>query len=449
MERSHLPVAVIGAGPIGLAAAAHLVRRGLTPLVIEAGDQPAASVREWGHVRVFSPWSANVDAAARDLLAQTNWSPPDPAAYPTGDDLCDQYLLPLAAHPAIAPHLRLNTRVTAVTRLGLDKLTTAGREHAPFVVHTVGPDGTSSRFLARAVIDASGTWTTPNPLGANGIPAEGEAAAAERIAYGIPDVLSRDRERYAGRRVLVVGSGHSAFTVVLDLVDLARAEPDTRVIWAVRRNTPGQMFGGGAADMLPQRGALGMRARALVESGAVTLVTGFRASRVVASPTGVSVASDTTALPEVDQVVVAAGFRPNLDMLRELHLALDPVVESPTALAPLIDPNIHSCGSVPPHGFEHLAHPEPDFYIAGVKSYGRAPTFLMLTGYEQVRSIVAALAGDWAAARDVRLVLPETGVCSVTRGTPATESAACCGAEFVSPQPAGAAAHRRDDGRIL
>jgi hypothetical protein len=161
------------------------------------------------------------------------------------------------------------------------------------------------------------------------------------------------------------------------------------------------------------------------------------------------VASDTTALPEVDQVVVAAGFRPNLDMLRELHLALDPVVESPTALAPLIDPNIHSCGSVPPHGFEHLAHPEPDFYIAGVKSYGRAPTFLMLTGYEQVRSIVAALAGDWAAARDVRLVLPETGVCSVTRGTPATESAACCGAEFVSPQPAGAAAHRRDDGRIL
>lgn len=132
----------------------------------------------------------------------------------------------------------------------------------------------------------------------------------------------------------------------------------------------------------------------------------------------------STAL-EVKRIVVATGFRPDLAPLRELRLALDPVVEAPIALAPLIDPNLHSCGTVPPHGFAELEHPDAGFYIAGMKSYGRAPTFLMATGYEQARSIVAPIAGDLAAARDVRLVLPETGVCSSERVLGA--SASCCG----------------------
>ena len=114
----------------------------------------------------------------------------------------------------------------------------------------------------------------------------------------------------------------------------------------------------------------------------------------------------------VDRIVVTTGFRPDFSFLRELRIEVDPAVEAPPALSPLIDPNFHSCGDVPPHGIAELAHPEPDFTIVGSKSYGRAPTFLMATGYEQVRSVVAAIAGDHAAAREVQLVLPKTGVCS-------------------------------------
>jgi hypothetical protein len=128
-----------------------------------------------------------------------------------------------------------------------------------------------------------------------------------------------------------------------------------------------------------------------------------------------------------DELIVSTGFRSDFSFLSELRLRLDPAIEAPVALAPLIDPNEHSCGTVRPHGARELAHDEPGFYMAGMKSYGRAPTFLMMTGYEQVRSIAAELAGDKEAAARVELVLPETGVC--TRGGVESAEAAsgCCG----------------------
>jgi len=418
MTTTSLPVAVIGAGPVGLAAAAHLVRTGQTTLVFEAGDAVGASVRHWSHVRFFSPWRYSIDAASRALLEQHGWTAPAPEDYPTGQDLVDRYLVPLAATPEIAPHLQLNSRVVAVTRQGYDKMTTAGRDNVPFMLRVTGPDGREEDVLARAVIDASGTWTNPNPLGASGVAALGERALAESIAYGIPDVLGGRRARYAGRRVAVVGSGHSALNALVDLAELADQEPGTAIIWVVRRRNLGQVFGGGDDDALPERGALGRRVRGLLDAGRVSLVTGFRVAGVRAARDGLMLRSEDgpehegQELPPVDQIITTTGFRPDLSMLGELRLGLDPAVESPTALAPLIDPNVHSCGTVPPHGVDHLAHPERDVYIVGMKSYGRAPTFLLLTGYEQVRSVVAALAGDWPAARDVQLVLPETGVCS-------------------------------------
>jgi hypothetical protein len=135
----------------------------------------------------------------------------------------------------------------------------------------------------------------------------------------------------------------------------------------------------------------------------------------------------------VDRIVVTTGQRPDLNLTRELRLDLDPWLESSKALGPLIDPNLHSCGSVPPHGHRELAHPEPGFYTVGIKSYGRAPTFLMLTGYEQVRSVVAAIAGDVAEADDIHLVLPETGVCSTNIPADAAPiPSGCCG----GPAPA-------------
>ena len=117
----------------------------------------------------------------------------------------------------------------------------------------------------------------------------------------------------------------------------------------------------------------------------------------------------------MDEIIAATGFRPDWSILSEVRLDLDPAVESPRALAPLIDPNVHSCGTVPPHGAEELKQPDANLFVIGMKSYGRAPTFLMLTGYEQARSVVSAIAGDWDAARRVELVLPETGVCSTDR----------------------------------
>lgn len=76
-------------------------------------------------------------------------------------------------------------------------------------------NGEEERFLVRAVIDASGTWTTANPIGSDGLLAPGEAANADHIAYGIPDVLGKNRTRYAGKHVAVVGGGHSAINAIL------------------------------------------------------------------------------------------------------------------------------------------------------------------------------------------------------------------------------------------
>ncbi|TDB75457.1 FAD-dependent oxidoreductase [Micromonospora sp. KC723] len=420
---NELPVAVIGAGPVGLAAAAHLHERGLPFVVLEAGDTAGAAIREWGHVRLFSPWRYDIDPAARRLLDDAGWVAPDLDALPTGTDLVAGYLQPLADLPALKPHLRYGVWVEAMSRLNLDRLRTAGRERTPFLIRLDGGE----EILARAVIDASGTWRTPNVLGASGLPAHGERTAGPFLERALPDVLGADRDRFAGRHTLVVGAGHSAANTLLSLAELAADAPGTRATWAIRGASPARAYGGGDADALPARGALGSRLREHVDAGRIRLLTGCSVSAL--APTGgriaVTVGDDDGAHEqvEVDRVVGATGFRPDHSITAELRLDLDPVMGATRALAPLIDPNEHSCGTVPPHGVDELTHPEAGYHAVGVKSYGRAPTFLMATGYEQVRSVVAALAGDWEAAREVRLDLPETGVCA---SSPA-DSDGCCG----------------------
>ncbi len=427
MSQKRLPVAVIGAGPVGLAAAARLLAQGEEPIVFERGSSVGASVLGWGHVRLFSPWRYVVDDAAAGLLALSGWAAPDPESFPTGHELVERYLAPLAALPELRERIHLGVEIESVTRDGFDKMKTDGRSEAPFLLTGLCADGSSTTWRVRAVIDASGTATMPNPLGASGRPVPGEREMGDRIAYGIPDILGLDRSDYAGRRVLVVGNGHSAFNALLDLGRLADEVPGTSIVWAVRRPATrlAGLFGGGGNDQLSERGLLGLRVEEMVARGQLRMISGFKATRVTGGADGLLVAGEDIVLPPVDRVIVATGFRPDLALLSELRIALDPIVESPVALAPLIDPNLHSCGSVPPHGAEELRHPEPDVYVVGMKSYGRAPTFLMLTGYEQVRSVAAAIAGDWAAARDVRLVLPETGVCSTNLFD--APGASCCG----------------------
>jgi thioredoxin reductase len=442
-EGHRLPVAVIGAGPIGLVAGAHLVSKGETPLIFEAGPVVGASIRQWAHVRLFSPWKYLIDSVARTTLETKGWLAPDPDRLPTGGELIAEFLEPLAAHPGIAPHLRLGHRVVAVTRRGMDKVKTAGRDTTPFELMVRRPDGRVMRVLARAVIDASGTWESPNPMGAGGVAASGEAEHGDRIQYGIPDVLGRDRVRYAGRRTLVVGSGHSAFNTVLDLVALSQQAPGTDVVWAVRRSEIGLLFGGGAKDALEARGALGTLLRRVVATKQVRFLTGFRIGHISNGDDRLTVqAEDGRRVTRLDQLSVTTGFRPDLGLTRELRLKLDPWLEAPERLAPLIDPNLHSCGTVYPHGATELAHPERDFYVVGMKSYGRAPTFLLLTGYEQVRSVVCALVGDEEGARNVELVLPETGVCQTDLG-----GGSCCGASDLveESQPVALVAGTRAD----
>ncbi|BBY26350.1 NAD(P)-binding domain-containing protein [Mycolicibacterium sediminis] len=431
---SVLPVVVVGAGPLGLAAAAHLMERGLDPLVLEAGSRPAAAIEQWDHVRTFSPWPELVDAAAARLLEPTGWTA-HAAGFPTGREWIDDYLAPVAE--ALGPRVRYGARVTAVSRLGRDRLVSPGRAEAPFVVYV---DGAESRIRARAVIDASGTWGQPNPAGADGVPAIGErAAAASGVLTYVPPTLPH-ATALAGKHVVVVGSGHSAMTAVIQLGEVARKDPSTTVTWVLRRGVSEDTFGGGTADELPQRGALGVRSREAVDDGRVALTTGFRTERIdLIVGRAVLSAEDGRSLPPADRVVVLTGFRPDLSFLSEMRIALDPILQAPVNLAGSIDPNLHSCGSVLPHGAAELAHPEPNLYIVGMKSYGRAPTFLAMTGYEQVRSIAAELAGDHEAARRVELTLPVTGVCNgagLSDGPDGEDAGAgCCGPASSTPRP--------------
>jgi thioredoxin reductase len=419
-------VAIIGAGPVGLAAAAHVLERGLRPIVLEAGADIGHSVRQWGHVQLFSPWEYNIDRAAERLLAPTGWNSPEPQHYPTGAELLERYLEPLATRTALADHIHTTSRVTDISRAGFDKLKTKGRESAPFEIRYQNGQGPKV-VKADAVVDASGTWHSPNPAGANGLPAIGETQAAGKIAYGMPDVLGQDRARYAGKTVAVLGAGHSAIGTLTDLARLASEVPETNPVWLLRGNDPAKAFGGGANDKLAARGELGAAFAALVAAGRIRVESEFRVSHITVDGPRLSVATGAGSCCRqiaVDELIVATGFRPDLDFVRELRIQLDPAIECPVTLAPLIDPNEHSCGTVRPHGARELAQAEPGFYFAGMKSYGRAPTFLMLTGYEQVRSIAAEIAGDHDAARRVELVLPETGVCSRSAAPDASQ---CCG----------------------
>ncbi|WP_028345673.1 NAD(P)-binding domain-containing protein [Bradyrhizobium murdochi] len=423
-------VAIIGAGPVGLAAAAHVLERGLQPIVLEAGDKVGHAMRQWGHVQLFSPWEYNVDKAATRLLAATGWNSPEPDQYPTGMEMVERYLEPLAVHSALRPHIQTSSRVTAISRAGFDKMKSKGREKAPFEIRYQNGQGPKV-VKADAVIDASGTWHSPNPAGANGLSAIGEADTSDKIAYGMPDVLGKERTRYAGKTVAVLGAGHSAIGTLIDLAKLADQAPGTRPIWLLRGSDLAKAFGGGVNDKLVARGQLGAAFAALVTAGSIKVESEFRVSHLVADGPGLVVGALSGCNARqavVDQLIVATGFRPDLDFVRELRIRLDPAIECPIALAPLIDPNEHSCGTVRPHGARELAQDEPGFYFAGMKAYGRAPTFLMVTGYEQVRSIAADIAGDRAAAERVELVLPETGVCS--RSLP--DASNCCGGPAIS-----------------
>lgn len=446
-HKSQLPVVIIGAGPVGLMAAVHLIQRDQPVIVLERGPAVGHAIQQWGHVRLFTPWRYLIEDSAAAMLSETDWRMPEAEAMPTGAELVERYLKPLAQLPKMQAVLRYGKTVQHVVKRGLSKNSGRGRAAQPYRVYYETANGGHGHYDARAVIDASGTWFNPNPIGVEGVHVPGEQENSSRIVYGIPDVLGGCRADYAGASTLVLGSGHSAINTVLDLVKLADAHPGTRIIWGNRSDNRQKLAGGGDADELAARGALGTSALAALERPDVNLLAPMEVTKIEELPGGLEVhaiVAGEQRVFSVDRIVVATGFRPDLDMLRELRLDIDDVVEAPVKLAPLIDPNQHSCGTVEPHGVDELAHPDTGIYVVGMKSYGRAPTFLMMTGYEQVRSIADELAGDFEAARKVQLTLPETGVCSApslavsSAGEQPTNSGdGCCGgvAEAADPTP--------------
>ena len=419
------PLVIVGAGPVGLAAAAHAVERGLPVTVLEAGPTVGAAVLEWGHVRLFSPWSELVDDAAARLLEATGWVRPAGEAAPTGREWVEAYLRPLAeALLDRGAVLRVGSEVVGLARRGRDRLVAQAREEVPFAVHVRTADGGEEVVTAAAVVDASGTWGDPAPAGADGWPAPGERGAD--VAYRVPDLADLQvRERYAGRHVAVVGSGASAHQAVVELAALAEEASGTRVTWLVRRHDADGVFGGEEADELPGRGALGSRARAAASSAYAEVVTGFRTAALEQDGARTTLVAQDGRRVVVDRVVAVTGFRPDHAWLAQVHLDLDGELSAPRDLAPEIHPAFHSCGTVSPHGAALLRQPEGGLYLVGMKSYGRAPSFLALTGYEQVRSVVAEVAGDHEAASRVDLVLPETGVCGVGAAYDG-EPSGCC-----------------------
>lgn len=433
MQNNNLPIAIIGGGPVGLAAAAHLTLKNIPFIVFEAGKSVGQNMLSWSHVRVFSPWKYNIDNAAKELLEQTNWIAPNEDGLPTGKELVEDYFLPLANLPQIKPNIYLNSKVLSIGRKGLDKMKTWGREDKPFSIK-VEENGRINYYEAKAVIDATGTWNQPNPIGSGGVYAEGEQELKNRIFYGIPNVKTEHLKRYKNKNVVVVGGGHSAINALLDLAEIQKGYPKTQLNWILRKDNMDKVYGGKKDDALEARGALGIRIEQLVNSGKLNVYTPFHILKLVKEENSIQIVGDLNGdietITNVDEIISNTGSRPNLDMIREVRVDLDSSLESVFDLAELIDPNIHSCGTVRPHGEKELRHPEKDFYIVGSKSYGRAPTFLMATGYEQVRSIVAYMAGDIEAAERVELNLPQTGVCSTDFGDAKSGNAgSCCGSE--------------------
>ncbi len=423
-SNKYLPIVIIGAGPIGLAAAAHLVEQKQAFILLEAGHEIAHNIRTWGHVTLFSPWRYNINKAAKALLDISGWVEPNLDTLPTGHELIDLYLKPLSELVQIKPNIQLNAKVVGISRQLNDKMKTKNRVEQSFTIYI--EQGNDIRMIeARAVIDATGTWGNPNPANSTGVLLQNEKALADHIEYGIPDI-NMNTKRYANKKIAVIGGGHSAINTLLALAELQEENPSTKLVWIMRKKSVEEAYGGEEKDALAARGALGVRIHELVDTGKVEVITPFYISQVKKEENIHIVGTingEQKVLTGFEELIVNAGNRPDLSINSELRLSIDSATESVHALAPLIDPNVHSCGTVRAHGEEILRQPEKDFYIVGAKSYGRAPTFLMATGYEQVRSITAYLSDDEEASQRVELELPETGVCGINLADP---SNSCC-----------------------
>jgi hypothetical protein len=386
-------VAILGAGPIGLEAALAAAERGLDFTVFEAADDVGGHVRRWGHVRTFTPWDLTVSERARRALGD---AAPAGAGLPTGAELADRLLAPLAGLPALRGRLRLGTRVVAVGREGLLKheaIAAPERARRRFRVLVQGRDGGESLVRADAVIDATGSYGNPNRVGDGGISAVGEQAFEDRIERWLTP-FEEQPERWAGRTVLLTGAGHSAQTAARDLARFARQAPGTRVVWALRRSEPD--FGAVPGDPLPERAALNAVAAELAAgaSPVVEVRTGLVTEALAPAGERIAVTLRNGGTQEVvaDVVLALNGGVGDASLYRQLQVHECYATSAPMKLAAaLLGEDGGDCLSIAPPGPETLVNPEPGFFILGAKSYGRNSQFLLRNGWQQVDDVFGGL----------------------------------------------------------
>ncbi len=383
-------IAIIGAGPIGLEAALAAQSQGYQTTIYERGEI-ADAMRQWGHVRMFSPFSMNASEEGVALLQKADVKTPAPEAILTGAEFIEQYLAPLGKELGVKTH----TTVKSIAREGDGKRDHIGepeRSDTRFRLLIEDRNG-ESHATADIIFDCSGTFLNPNPLGDGGVPALGEGQLRDSIRYGIRDTA--DLSPLADRRTLVIGGGHTASTIIVALGKLKEAHPKTHIEWITKRpsDIPCARI---ADDPLPERDALSEAANDLVVTGKVHFHSGKTVYALHQIDGSIKAtlrdADGSFSETQTDHLISATGYRPDPSLARELHVQTCWATEGTYKLAAsLLGETGGDCLAVAGFGAETLVHPEPGYFALGMKSYGRTPDFLIRTGREQIVSLLTYL----------------------------------------------------------
>ena len=396
-------IAVIGAGPVGLEAAVAAARLGYPFNLYEAGDA-AANVRSWGRVVLFTPFSMNHSQAGAEAIRADSGADrllPTDDALLSGDEYTERYLQPLASSSLLSKHVHLRHRVIAVGRSGLLKSQAIGspeRAKKPFCLLVETNAGQEKIVEADIVIDASGVYQTPNRIGPGGIYTVGERSLNGLISYHLDDITGVHRERYIGKRTLLVGSGYSAATSIVSLHTLVEADAKTEITWLThgQHHPPIHEI---ENDRLPARHALARQANRIAmdahqrirhEPGAVV-------ERLEPTDRGtvrahIADRKGKALTVEVDRILANVGYQPDRSLYAELQVHECYATMAPMRLAAsLMKEASADCLDRQASPAETLVNPESGFFILGMKSYGRDPTFLIQTGIAQVSQAFSLL----------------------------------------------------------
>lgn len=393
-------IAIIGAGPIGLEAALYGRYLGFAVALFEKG-YVANNVQRWGHVRMFSPFGLNRSLLGLAALqAQQDDTLPADDAQLTGTDYVNRYLLPLANSDLLVDSIHENVEVLRVGRDGVMKSDSGDFDRSEHTFRLLLRSERGEEYAdADYVLDTSGVFDQPRSLGHGGVPAIGELDRQSELHFTVPDVLGADRPQFAGRRTLVVGGGYSAATSIVALGKLRQDSPATSVIWVTRRALTGEgPISRRPHDRLPLRDKLASEANELARaSEGVVLYDQTGVVRVARheSENGfvVTLQGKSDREVHVDEIVAQVGYRPNLEVTRELQLDLSPETEGSRQLANwLREGGDVDCLDLEAMTPAMLKHPEPDFFVLGSKSFGSCSNFLLAKGIEQVRDVYTLIA---------------------------------------------------------